>query len=244
MSVVNPFALNMAVPAYGIDQIIGITTGTLTTGTPTAPSSPATATANFAHGYGDSAYFAGIFSADGGTTWNDFGAMIPVISLGFPVLQTVDCNAVCDPTNLTITASSYYNFVAGTGAPATVTYKVYLFAKNTMAEPVEPLPTAEILQYNSVFNYQKIFMRGTANLTVTIGNTGSTTILHNLGYIPKVRAFRTNSSAPTILRPLSEGLVSDPQAHITSTDLSFTADETGLSGINLNTDIEYRIYLD
>jgi len=244
MTVLNPFALNMVVPQYGIDQIIGITTGTLTTAAPTLISSPKTATANFAHGFGDSAYFAGIFTADGGVTYNDFGAMTPVISAGVPVFQTVGCNATCDATNLTITASSYYNFAAGTGTAATVTYKVYLLAKNTMSQPLAPLPTAEVLQYNSAFNYQKIFMKGTTNLTVGSGASGSVNILHNLGYIPKIRAFRIDAATPTILQPLANGFVSDPQAHITSTLLTFAADETGGGGINLNTNIEWRIYLD
>lgn len=235
--------LNMVVPKYGIDQIIGVTTGTLTTGVPTAISSPATAVANFAHGFGDSAYFAGIFTADGGTTWNDFGAQIPVISLGVPVFDTVGCNAVCDATNLTITASSYYNYTAGTGAAATVTYKAYLFAKNVMAQPVNPLPTAEILQYSSAFNYQKIFAKGTVNLTVANGFTGSVSVIHDLGYIPKVRAYRTDSGSPTILRPVSNGAVSDPQVEITNTVLTFYADNTGF-GAGINTDIQYRIYLD
>lgn len=244
MSVVNPSALNMIVPNYGIDQIIGITSGTLNITAPTSGTSPTTATANFAHGFGDSAYFSGIFTADGGTTYNDFGAMIPVISLGFPVFQTVDCNAVCDATNLTITASNYYNFVTGTGTAATVSYKVYLFAKNTMASPVNPLATSETLQYSSGFNYQKVFMRGTTNLTVASGTTGSTNVTHSLGYVPKVRAFRTNSASPSVLRPISEGLITDPRVHITDQLLTFYADETGFGGVNLNTNIQYRIYLD
>lgn len=244
MTVLNPTAVNMVVPEYGIDQIIGVTSGTLSMIAPTAGTSPVTATANFAHGFGDSAYFSGIFSADGGVTWNDFGSMTPVISGGLPVFQTVGCDAICDSSNLTTAASNYYNFAAGTGTPATVTYKVYLFAKNTMALPITPLATSQILQYNSAFNYQKIFSLGTVNLTVGSGSTGSVNIIHNLGYIPKVRAYRINSATPTILRPISNQLVADPRVHITSILLTFYADETGIGATGINTNIQYRIYLD
>lgn len=243
MAVITPSALNMAVPAYGIDQIIGITTGTMSIATPTSGSSPKQTTVNFAHGFGDSAYFAGIFTADGGTTYNDLGAMIPVISLGNPVFQTVGCDVTCDNTNLIITGTNYYNFVTGSGSPATVTYKIYMFAKNTMANPVTPLATSQILQYNSAFNYQKIFMQGTINLTVSSGSTGSVNVVHNLGYVPKVRAYLTTNATPTVLQPVSTAGPNDIQVRISTTTVTFFADETGF-GSNVNVNIQYRIYLE
>lgn len=244
MPVTNPSAIRFTT-INATDQIIGITSGTLTTAAPTSGSSPKTASVPFAHTFGDSAYFQGIFSADGGTTWNDFGSMIPVISSGDPVFQTVGCDATCDTVNLNITASSYYNFVAGTGTAATVLYKVYLLSKNTMAVPIKPLATNQILQYYTAFNYQKIFLQGTSSLIVTSGTTGtSTPIAHSLGYVPKVRAFRLDSTAPTTVLPVSNGLISDPHIRIDTTTLTFYADESGSGGINLNTSIEWRLYLD
>lgn len=242
MAATNPSALHLLVPDYPLDQIIGVTSGTLSVAAPSGFVNT-TANANFAHGFGDSAYFQGIFTADGGTTWNDFGSMIPITVAGNPVFQTVGCSAICDTTNLTITLTSYVtNFVTGTGSAATITYKVFLLAKNTMAQPVNPLPTNQILSFSSGFNFQQIAYKGSLSLAVSSGASGSVSFIHNLGYVPIVRAFQFLSASPTVCRPIGTAFIADPQVELTNTTLTFFAD-LGSSGSSLNTNIHYRIYL-
>jgi hypothetical protein len=234
----------MVVPLYRIDQIIGITSGTLSMTAPTAISNPTTATVSFEHGFGDSAFWAGIFTPDNGVTYNDFGSMITVISSGTPVFQTVGCNATCDPINLTITGYNYYNFVAGSGAAASVNYKVYLLAKDAMAQPINPIPTSQILQYQSSYNFQKLVLSGTLPLVVAAAATGSVSVVHGLGVVPKVRAYRTDAATPTVIEPIATDQVADPQVRIDDTTLTFYSDQTGIGAVGIDTLVYYRIYLD
>jgi hypothetical protein len=71
-----------------------------------------------------------------------------------------------------------------------VQYKVVFFAKPNQGA-ITPLATGEILRYSSKFNYQKIYKQGTASPGATIA--------HNLGYVPKVRAWYVPSSNNTPL---------------------------------------------
>lgn len=253
MPVTNPAAIRFASPLTKTDQIIGVFTGTLSVDTPTFVSTPKTATASHAHGFGDSCYFHGIFSTDGGTTWNDFGAQIPDVSGGGkPVSQTADCEAYVDTTNLVVTGYSYYNSATGIGLPRTIQYKVYLLAKNSMALPIRPIATAERISWSSRYNYQKIAAQGTINLTVASGSTGSVVVTHNLGYVPKIRAFLFYAATPTVCQSLSDdnngnfGSIYSVQSKVTSTDVTFYADRNNWSGVPpaLNVNIEYRVYQD
>lgn len=185
MAITNPVALHMSIPDYLVDNIIGIHTGSFTVSAPTDLSSPTTATDTFTTGFGDSCLFQGVFSTDSGSTWNDFGVMIPnLTTAGQPVLQTVTCYGWIDSSGiLTANGVNYYDYVHSTSQSYTIQYKVVFFAKDTQGS-ITPLSTNEILQYNSAYNYQKIDLKGSfANAST------ATTVSHNLGYIPKVRSW-------------------------------------------------------
>lgn len=247
MAVTEPSAINMSVPDYTIDQIIGVFTNTLSIGAPTP--SPGEITVNDVkpHGFGDSCYFQGIFTTDGGVTYNDFGAQTPNLAPPEPQFQTVDVEAIIDTANVNINITNFYDVAHSTSSAYTVTYKIYLLAKNTMAKPITPIKTNNVLLYNSSDNYQKAFLRGTVPINVASGATGfSMDILHNLQAIPKVRAFFLPTSSPKTVYGINNPPLSAPaiEAHITTTDLVFYSDQGAIGALGVNGNIEYRVYLD
>jgi|SRR5882757_594111 len=239
MSVTDATKINMAIPGYKIDQIIGIHSGSFLIAAPTFLSSPTTATDNFTTGFNDTCLFQGIFSVDGGTSWNDFGSYKPNLSTpAQPVLQTVTCQGWVTPAGVfQAYAQNFYDNVHATGTAYTVDYKVAFLAKDDQ-NAITPIPTNEILNYLSSFNYQKIFASD------TFANGGSPTVVaHNLGYVPKVRAWGTS----TLGSPFISGSMlsydwfggSNFNVKIDTTNVTFDA-ITGYGTVN----IDYRIYLD
>lgn len=254
MSIINPSAITMAIPDYGQDQIIGTFTNTISLGAPSASPGFTLATDTKPHGFGDSCYYQGIFTTDGGTTWNDFGSQTPNLAAPNPQFQTVDVEAMADATNINIYLINYYDSAHSSGTAHTITYKIYLLAKNTMAQPIKPLPTNQILAYDSAFNFQKIFQAGTLSLNVAGGSSGSVVTVHSLGYVPKVRAFFSPASSPAqvyapnqVVTAIQAGSpISAPQLeiHIDTSSLTLFSDQSGFAAPGINGKIDYRIYLD
>ena len=250
---IDPAKMRFVLPAYPIDQIIGVFSGSLSLGAPSASPGYTTASDPKAHNFGDSCYFQGIFSTDGGTTWNDFGAQTPNLAAPFPQFQTVDVEAYSDGTNLNVQAVNWYDVSHGLGTARTAAYKVYALAKNTMALPITPIATNQKLAYSSAVNFQKIFLKDSVSISVSGGSSGSSApITHNLGYVPRIRAFFIDSSNQAFAlnqwKPLVSGgspqTVPQIEAHITTTMLTFSYDGTGLGAPSLSGTIDYRIYLD
>lgn len=231
-----------------IDKVIGVYSGTINVGAPGAFPNFISATDTRPHGFGDSVYFQGRFSTDGGTTWNDFGAQTPILTGTFPVFQTADCVGFVDSTNINVKATSWYDSVAGAGHAYTFTYEVFAIAKNSMVSPITPLEPNNSLFLSSGNNYQKVALQGVAALSVTSGATSSTVIPHNLGYIPNVRAWWFNSTTPTVCRSLIPDATTinylEIQTKLDTSNVTFYVDSSGGSGIDTIGNIEYRIYYD
>lgn len=245
---VSPSKLQIVVPDYPLDQIIGYFTGSVAVGSGGTPSNT---TISIPHGFGDSCYFQGIFSSDNGVTWNDFGTEIPTPGSPLPTFQTIGCNTYTDTTNINIIGINW------TGTPVTVLYKLYALAKNTMAAPLNPIPTTQKLSFSSGFNFQRIAFKGTVPLNVPLNTTGSQVVIHNLGYVPIVRAFLFRVSSPTTCLPIifdadtglsfasaMEGGLSSVQVRLTSSSLTFFVDNTSASSSSaIGVTVDYRIYL-
>jgi len=239
--ITNPGALHLAVPVNRIDQIIGVHTGAFIISAPTAApgGSPTNASDSFTTGFGDTCLFQGIFSVDGGASWNDFGSYKPNLTTpAQPVLQTVTCRGWVTPAGVfTAYAENNYDLVHGSGVSYVVQYKVAFLAKDDQGA-ITPLPRSEILNYSSSFNYQKIYIGSSfAN------GGGATTIAHNLGYVPKVRAWITSSRSSPF--PANSLLSydwpggSNFNIKVNSTNAVFDS----ISGYG-TANILYRIYLD
>lgn len=224
-----------------VDQIIGVHTGSISVGAPTSGQGSLSTIDTYTHSFGDSAYFQGIFTTDNGTTWNDFGAQTPYLGGTFPAFQTADCNATVDTTKANITGTSWYDFGNSRSVAYTFAYKIFLMAKNIMAQPITPLPVNEDIFLASKYNYQKIAFADTSALSVADNTAGGVPVSHNLGYFPKVRAWWFDAATPTICRPLTSARI---QTRISTTDVTFFVDNTFGVGANTNGKIEYRIYYD
>lgn len=251
MPITVPANIRMAVPAYKIDQIIGIYTGSFIVGSPPIGGS-STASDTFTTGFGDSCLFQGIFSIDAGSSWNDFGTYRPnLTTAGQPVLQTTTCYGMVSPTGVfTATAKNWYDNVHASGASYTVRYKVLFIAKETQGI-ITPIATSEILYYTSKYNYQKYLP---ANGSSFASTSGTTTIAHNLGYVPKVRAWfsptSTSNNADSISIPAGSIVTLDNYQYATNvyanaTSVIFTDVSPSVSPrVSVNGTMYYRAYID
>lgn len=205
---------------YQSDMIIGIHSGSFTVAAPSVGSNT-TNTDTFTTGFGTSCYFQGIFSTDGGTTWNDFGVYIPnLTTAGQPVFQTVTCRGYITSSGVfTAVGINWYDLVHSSGTSKTIQYKVAFFAKQNQGS-ISPLSYVQKAQFDSRLNVQKIYLRG----TFAASTTSNTTITHSLGYIPKVRSF----FEPTSSTAGVEGVATMPAGAMATLDW-FTGAGSGLS---------------
>lgn len=248
-SLTNPKAIQMAIPKYSIDQIIGITTGSFNVAAPTAIEGYLTSTTTFNTNFGDNSFFQGIFSTDNGTTWNDFGNYQPnLTTAGQPVLQTITCQGYMNGQSMIMVAKNWYDNVHSTSSAYTILYKVVFFAKNGQGL-ITPLTTSLKLFYTSKYNFQKVDTTG----SFSVSTTASTTIAHNLGYVPKVRAW----FIPTSSTYGGDGIYLLPAGAMTTLDwfsdtvqintsdviFSVVGDSSSLPN-GISGTMEYKIYLD
>lgn len=252
MSITDRTAINMAVPAYKVDQIIGIKTGSFSIVAATVGSQEKFASAAFDTGFGDSCFFQGVFSTDSGASWNDFGVYRPNLTTpGQPVLQTVTCYGIVSPAGVfTAAGVNWWDNVHATSSVYTIQYKVAFLAKETQGF-ITPIPTSESLYYSSEFNYQKYLLSLASSFPST---TGSTPITHNLGYVPKVRAFfsptSTSNNADGISITAGSIVTLDhyqyaTNVYVNSTQATFTDISTTVSPrTTVNGTVFYRIYID
>lgn len=246
--ITQPKNVYMSVPAYKVDQIIGVKTGSFSVAAATAVSNFKTATDTFDTGFGDSCFFQGIFSTDGGLSWNDFGVYRPNLTTpAQPVFQTVSCFGYVTSTGVfTAVGINWWDLVHATSSAYTIQYKVAFIAKDTQGA-ITPIKTNETFYYSSKYNYQKIFTNG------SFANSGANTVVaHNLGYIPKIRVFINNTNSTLG----SEGVFTVPANSMMTADWFYFATNiySGLTNAtftpvkdNIGTitgTVFYRIYLD
>jgi hypothetical protein len=109
------------------------------------------------------------------------------------------------------------------------------------------------LAFDTTVNYQKIYMEGSAALSIANPNARTTTsITHNLGYIPNVRVWFTNASGkicPAVGEIGEQLLGGDFVSHmcryrVNTTTLTLVLDRVITVGPTINSTLYYRIYLD
>jgi len=168
-----------------VDKILGTYTGSFTSTQPSAtPPAKTTVTESITTNIADTTFFQGIFSIDGGTTWNDFGYnKFPLQVFGLSQSGTFKIIA--------INSHSFIN--PGSDSAYTVSYKVALIAKPSQGT-ISPQPIGSISFFKSSLNYQKILSDTSQNASVASGSTGTLTFNHTLGAIPKVRSFIEGSN--------------------------------------------------
>lgn len=171
-----------------VDKILGTFTGTLTSPSPSA--SPETTLISVSTGIVDTVFFKGIYSIDGGTTWNDFENKnydLPP-STFFAYLQIYGRFNVANG-NMDIIANNYTFLTTPTAY--TIIYKVALIGSPDTGA-ITPQPIGSNIYFNSNYNYQKIYLDHSESISISTSQTF--TIAHNLGYIPKIRSFIKTST--------------------------------------------------
>lgn len=179
-----------------IDKIVGTYTGSFTSTAPTSGNTVTNDTTTVDTTIEASLFFQGIYSIDGGTTWNDFENSIYDTAVGHVLFPYFSVSASHDSTNglITIVADNYYNFYTSSGVEYTVMYKIAIIAAPDTGV-IEPQPVGSPIWFNSNYNYQKILSDNTDSVYLPAGGSEQTfTYAHNLGYIPKIRTFFKTSA--------------------------------------------------
>lgn len=229
MSVFDPSKIQITVPQFPMDQIIGVKTGSYTVAAGGPGGAATDGSDEFQTNFGDSCLFVGLFSVDNGVSWYTNGSIFPngvdptagQLTLSFAIESDVDG---------TVSASSQ-NF---TRSAYTVLYKIALLAKPDQL-PLKPLPTTDILSYKSNLNYMKIVLDN----VITLPPSGSQVIPHNLGYVPNFLFWvGSDESTPSDNRILFQG-GANSGAVIDSENLTLTN-----SSASRSRKVYYRIYAD
>jgi hypothetical protein len=188
MPIANPQDANF-ISSIPIDKILGTYTGTMNVAAPTSGSNPKETIVNIPTNINETTFFQGIFSWDNGVTWNDFNSQTPDYTGGYYGPQTCDMFALSQSGNLKLVGQSWFNYNTSTGIARTILYKVAIIAKPNTGS-VTPQPLGAQTEFNSNYNYQKIYkdeyIDGTFGTYPGVLNFDFT---HNLGYVPMVRIF-------------------------------------------------------
>ncbi len=246
MSALDNLAANYAKTAYttafDMDKIIAVKTGTIQVAAPTAINNVTSTTYTETGVFPERYYTKGIFSFDGGVTWNDMSAQVPDLTDPTQVvIQSCDCyTSIGSSGGFNVIGRSFYNFVAGTGTARRILFKVALIASNEMG-----MITPKILPVSTQFTsidrqIQKIALKGKVPFSIQSGVGNSVTVSHNLGYVPRVSAYFVEN-------PTGVGFLCNPwgtygiDIRVTTTDVTFYLD-ADISFATIAGEIQYRIY--
>lgn len=199
MAVKDPTKIQVVVPSNGMDQIVDIVTGTFTaapaTGSGFAGTYASTNTVDEHNAIADDFFYtAGIWSMDGGATWNQIGASVIVgndsvvgqLTLSIGVSSTGSLDA--DPGKIVVNANNE-GF-----SPQTIQYKVLVMARFDQSTKIPTKKLNQVLRYSTKNSYMKIAIE---NKTGVLPASGVTTIPHNLGYVPNFMAWILSDDSPS-----------------------------------------------
>lgn len=235
MSVQHPDVVTFAVPENRMDQIVDIVTGSFSVGAATddgfggitplnVSDSPKPVLAD------DFFYTRGLWSIDGGSSWQEMGTAIPAGTAAISGFLTLSVSTNCYQGQLVVSASNQ-----GLSSH-TVQYKVLVMARFDQ-EYIGKKALVRPLRYSSKEKYMKVFKEG----KVALPTSGTTTIAHNLGYVPNVMAWILFDETPAgfpnekfLFESGSTVSVDNHNIYIAQNSFAGVADETAY----------YRIYLD
>lgn len=123
----------------------------------------------------------GSFSTDNGNTFQDFGSY--AFSSKFTIRPSVTGTARYNRTNSTINFSFT---LPSTNMTVIIQFIVVVPTANNV-HLTQPTVTSGKIAYRSGGNFQKLFLE--SSFTQPNGGSQTTSISHNLGYVPQVRVF-------------------------------------------------------
>lgn len=218
MALTNLSKIAAALPANTIDKIVWANQ--------VSGSRGASGTDSFGIGIAPSLGFPfGIYSTDGGATYTDFGyySFSSKFTIKPATQGTISYNnAGTVSVSWTITGAINWTGFIGLIIPSA--------SSLTMSQPAT---TTGKIAYKSGGNFQKLFSEG--SFTQPVAGAATTTIAHNLGYVPQVRAYTDDGN--NIIRFLNS--VGTEAIKIDENNLTFALGAWG--GPNPR-NIYYRIY--
>lgn len=166
----------------------------------------------------------------------DLAIEVPRFSGGQPLVAKV---AGADSTNI------YLDMTNNTGSDLTFYYRLAAFAPPEFNGAVEAVNDATPYQFNSDFNYLKIYKAGSE--IVAVGNTANA--MHDLGYIPQTRTWReeqiyVNGSNRTIICPMNTSVTPSGFLGVKVSDLNLTLGNTAGGSTQGDVKFYYHIYAD
>lgn len=166
-----------------IDKVLATFSGSFSAPAGTSANAWTDTNRTFNTGIPETTLFAGIYSVDGGATWNDMGT-----SVYSGITELFSCIGRSNSNQFTVMVRNFYNYNNNTGTARTVLYKVVLLEKPDQGE-VSAGTTHSSIYFDSRENYQKIAVDDARNISVSNNTISTVNITHSLGYIPRVRCF-------------------------------------------------------
>lgn len=216
-----------------VDKIIGTYEGSFTLSSPSAGNTN-TETVAITTNIPETTFFQGIWSKDGGTTWNSFSTRIEHVERTSAAVNPQGESYVwgkSESNKFTVIGENTANFSATQLYNLTISYKVALIAKPNQGD-ITPQPIGSNVWFDSRNNYQKI---ATDNIQATSGLNQTVTVNHGLGYVPVVRVFR---EAAGVLELLETKVSSVSFIKVTTSSVT-----TSISG-SFTGSIYTRVYYD
>lgn len=189
---------------YPIDEVFGTYSGSFFSPAPVSTGGGTTVTVNVTTNIPNSSFFVGVFSLDGGTTWQDFNSTLPRVAGGTNVWYQTFTMVGESQSNgtLVLKGLNYYDYLNSIGVSYTVMWKAALIAKANQP-PLNLQSTGLNLYIDTDLNYRKILSETAQTLTSPATSTVTLTFPHNLGYKPDFDAYITGSTDTTNLNPTS-----------------------------------------
>lgn len=175
----------------------------------------------------------GIYTFDGGTTYNDLGDVIPnggSFGIGSALLPTFYVITQCSSTGVmtfTVVRS------VGSGANTTVTINLLMLARDTPTAITLPgtISGSNAMNFFSKNKYRNIALRGTASPTFPV------TVAHGLGTVP-ICAFWFNDGTYNSLN----GTYNDNPIVVGENAVKMDATNLIVSGFTTGWQVIYRLY--
>jgi hypothetical protein len=238
MAITHPENLVFAIPDSKIDQIVDIITGSLSVGAGVDNgfgfiTAATTDVEHIAH-EGKAYLYKGVWSFDNGATWQDLGNSVIVGSASGSGLRTLTLGAGFGTDH---GLDSLASLDVGASNEGTIGYTI-LYKILCLARPDQGSVTGKALiqplRYSSANKYMKIHKEG----LITLPTSGTTSITHDLGYIPNFNAWALITFDLTAPDSLQLSNTSNP--YVDTRNFNTTLHSTA----SVKRQLYYRIYKD
>lgn len=213
---------------YPFDKVVYLKTGSYT-----VPNNTMGETVTIPHGLPFTPLIGGNWSLMSSFTvaYEYSSGPFPSSALGY-LFDTIT-NVYADATNIYVSADNL------NASAKTIYYRIFGFQPSTDESDVPGIASqGDSFLFNSGYNYTKLYLSGYVDTPATSGSSVNVAVLHDLGYIPQISAWVSNS---TYVAPVgsSHTFASTTLASANSSYLNFT-----VKPFTSAQRAYYRIYLD